>query len=66
MGRIPDDLPLAGPERDVLEKALRRTGCAIVAVDAVVDPPISESAAHTTHGRRRLRASVAAVVKRGK
>ncbi len=54
--RIPEDLPLAGPERTVLERALRKTGLAIVAVDAVVDsaPPVPDG--------RRLRASVAAVV----
>jgi excisionase family DNA binding protein len=61
MGRIPDDLALAGPERDVLEKALRRTGLAIVAVDAVVASPTSESADNMSH-HRQLRASVAAVV----
>jgi hypothetical protein len=60
-GRIPDDLPLAGPERDVLEKALRRTGLAIVAVDAIVDLPTSDSAASMPNDRP-LRASVAAVV----
>lgn len=62
MGRIPDDLPLAGPERDVLEKALRRTGLAIVAVDAVVDAQRSDSAENMSNGTRQLRASVAAVV----
>ena len=61
MGRIPDDLPLAGPERDVLEKALRRTGLAIVAVDAVVDSLTSDSADNMSD-HRRLRPSVAAVV----
>jgi hypothetical protein len=61
MGRIPDDLPLAGPERDVLEKALRRTGLAIVAVDAVVDSLASDSA-DSMSDHRRLRPSVAAVV----
>jgi hypothetical protein len=57
--RIPEDLPLAGPERDVLERALRRTGLAIVAVDAVVDPPTPDTAAND---HRQLRASVTAVV----
>ena len=61
MGRIPDDLPLAGPERDVLEEALRRTGLAIVAVDAVVDSLASDGA-DSMSDHRRLRASVAAVV----
>lgn len=58
--RVPEDLPLAGPERTVLERALRRTGLAIVAVDAVVAPapPVPSG----SDNNRRLRASVAAVV----
>jgi hypothetical protein len=66
MVRIPDELPLAGPERDVLEKALRSTGLAIVAVDAVVDPLTSENAGNTSNSRRPLHASVAAVVNEAK
>jgi excisionase family DNA binding protein len=61
VGRIPDDLPLAGPEREALEKVLRRTGLAIVAVDAVVDSLPSDSADNMSD-YRQLRASVAAVV----
>lgn len=58
--RVPDDLPLAGPERGVLERALRETGLAIVAVDAVVEPRVTDA---EDIDRRQLRASVAAVVR---
>jgi hypothetical protein len=51
--RIPDDLPLASPERDKLEDALRESGYAIVAID-----PTAAAPADTTE----LRDAVAAVV----
>lgn len=57
--RIPEGLPLAGRERGVLERALRKAGLAIVAVNAVVEPSPSDTDADD---RRQLRASVAAVV----
>jgi hypothetical protein len=50
---IPDDLPLATPERDQLEDALREAGYAIVAID-----PTAAAPADTTE----LRDAVAAVV----
>ena len=51
--RVPDDLPLATPERDKLEDALRESGYAIVAID-----PTAAAPADTTE----LRDAVAAVV----
>ena len=51
--RVPDDLPLATPERDKLEDALRESGYAIVAFDLTAAAP-----ADTTE----LRNAVAAVV----
>jgi hypothetical protein len=51
--RVPDDLPLATPERDKLEDALRESGYAIVAID-----PTAAAPADTTE----LRHAVAAVV----
>jgi hypothetical protein len=51
--RVPDDLPLAAPERDKLEDALRESGYAIVAID-----PTAAAPADTTE----LRDAVAAVV----
>jgi hypothetical protein len=50
---IPDDLPLATPERDQLENALRAAGYTIVAIDPTAAPP-----SDTTE----LRDAVAAVV----
>ena len=37
--RVPDDLPVATPERDKLENALRESGYAIVSIDAVAAAP---------------------------
>jgi hypothetical protein len=51
--RVPDDLPLATPERDKLEDALRESGYAIVAID-----PTAAAPADTTE----LRDAVAALV----
>ena len=51
--RVPDDLPLATPERDKLEDALRESGYAIVAID-----PTAAAPADTTE----LRDAIAAVV----
>ena len=51
--RVPDDLPLATPERDKLEDALRESGYAIVAID-----PTAAAPADTTD----LRDAIAAVV----
>jgi len=51
--RVPDDLPMATPERDKLEDALRESGYAIVAID-----PTAAAPADTTE----LRDAVAAVV----
>jgi hypothetical protein len=51
--RVPDDLPMAAPERDKLEDALRESGYAIVAID-----PTAAAPADTTE----LRDAVAAVV----
>jgi hypothetical protein len=50
---IPDDLPLATPERDKLEDALRESGYAIVAID-----PTAAAPAETME----LRDAIAAVV----
>ncbi|TDK88370.1 DNA-binding protein [Mycobacterium paragordonae] len=57
--RIPEGLPVGSPERRTLERALQRAGLAIVPVDAVID---SADVGATSSDRRRLRASVAAVV----
>ncbi len=57
--RVPDDLPVATPERDKLEKALRESGYAIVAIDADAAVPASP---RDPTDRTQLRAAVAAVV----
>jgi hypothetical protein len=57
--RIPEGLPVGSPERRNLERALQRAGLAIVPVNAVIETRDLDT---TTSDRRRLRASVAAVV----
>jgi hypothetical protein len=51
--RVPDDLPMATPERDKLEDVLRESGYAIVAIDPTAAAPA---------GTTELRDAVAAVV----
>ncbi|WNG90093.1 helix-turn-helix domain-containing protein [Mycobacterium sp. ITM-2016-00317] len=54
--RLPEGLPVDGPERGPLERALRKAGLAVVPLDAVIDP------AATIDDRRQLRASATSVV----
>ena len=56
--RVPDDLPIAAPERDTLEKILRASGYAIVAIDA----DTARSAAPGASDEAQLRAEVETLV----
>jgi signal recognition particle subunit SEC65 len=57
--RVPDDLPMEGPERDKLENALRESGYAIISINADAAPPASPRGATD---KKQLRAAVEALV----